>query len=129
METEISEETLLSNSLDNFILDNYENTLTQLNSLISKSGSDSKKCEYLLYRAICLFKLGKFEDALKDLDEIEKSSNYKKDYTYYLTKGKILYYLCKFEESKKSLNSGLELNKTKANLFNFWIKKVEDEEK
>ena len=45
METEISEETLLSNSLDNFILDNYENTLTQLNSLISKSEWDSKREE------------------------------------------------------------------------------------
>ena len=127
MESDINEESLLSTSLDNFILDNFENTLTQLNSIINKFGSSPKKSEYLLYRAVCQYKLGKFEDALKDLDEIEKDSNYKKEYTYYLTKGKVLYYLCKFEDSKKELNAGLELNKDNANLFNTWIKKVEDE--
>ena len=127
METDITEESLLSNALDNFILDNFETTLTQLNSLISKFESSSKKSEYLLYKAICQYKLGKFEDALKDLDEIDKDSNYKKDYNYYLTKGKILFYLCKFEESKKALNAGLELNKDNEKLFNTWIKKVEDE--
>ena len=127
MESDINEESLLSSSLDNFILDNFENTLTQLNSIINKFGSSPKKSEYLLYRAVCQYKLGKFEDALKDLDEIEKDSNYKKEYTYYLTKGKVLYYLCKFEDSKKELNAGLELNKDNANLFNTWIKKVEDE--
>ena len=127
MESDINEESLLSTSLDNFILDNFENTLTQLNSIINKFGSSQKKSEYLLYRAVCQYKLGKFEDALKDLDEIEKDSNYKKEYTYYLTKGKVLYYLCKFEDSKKELNAGLELNKDNANLFNTWIKKVEDE--
>ena len=127
METDITEESLLSNALDNFILDNFETTLTQLNSLMSKFESSSKKSEYLLYKAICQYKLGKFEDALKDLDEIDKDSNYKKDYNYYLTKGKILFYLCKFEESKKALNAGLELNKDNEKLFNTWIKKVEDE--
>ena len=127
METDINEESLLSNALDNFILDNFETTLTQLNSLITKFESSSKKSEYLLYKAICQYKLGKFEDALKDLDEIEKDSNYKKDYNFYLTKGKILFYLCKFEDSKKALNSGLELNKDNEKLFNIWIKKVEDE--
>ena len=127
MESDINEESLLSTSLDNFILDNFENTLTQLNSIINKFGSSPKKSEYLLYRAVCQYKLGKFEDALKDLDEIEKDSNYKKEYTYYLTKGKVLYYLCKFEDSKKELNAGLELNKDNANLFNTWSKKVEDE--
>ena len=127
MESDINEESLLSTSLDNFILDNFENTLTQLNSIINKFRSSPKKSEYLLYRAVCQYKLGKFEDALKDLDEIEKDSNYKKEYTYYLTKGKVLYYLCKFEDSKKELNAGLELNKDNSNLFNTWIKKVEDE--
>ena len=127
METDISEDSLLSTALDNFILDNFETALTQLNSLISKFESSTKKSEYLLYRAICQYKLGKFEDALKDLDEVEKDTNYKKDHNYYLTKGKILFYLCKFEESKKELNAGLELNKDNEKLFNTWIKKVEDE--
>ena len=76
---------------------------------------------------MCKYKLGKFEDALKDLDEIEKDSSYKKEYNYYLTRGKVLYYLCKFDDSKKALSTGLESNKDNANLFNPWIKKVEDE--
>ena len=80
METDISEDSLLSTALDNFILDNFETALTQLNSLISKFESSTKKSEYLLYRAICQYKLGKFEDALKDLDEVEKDTNYKKDH-------------------------------------------------
>ena len=130
MATDISEESLLfSNSLDNFVLDNYETALNQIDSMINKFSSSPQKNEYLLYRAVCKYKLGKYEEALKDLDEIEKDSNNKKEYTYYLTRGKILYYLCKFEDSKKALNTGLELVKgtDNANAFNTWIKKVEDE--
>ena len=126
MSSDISEESLLSAALDNFILDNYEATLNQLNSLITKGESSANKSEYLLYRAVCFLKQGKFEDALKDLDEVEKDANYKKEYNYYLTRGKVLYYLCKFEESKKALNTGLELNKDN-NLIKDWIKKVENE--
>ena len=122
-----SEANLLTNSLDNFILDNYESALNQLNSIITKFPSSTKKNEYLLYRAIFQLKQGKYEEALKDLDELEKDSNYQKEYNYYLTRGKVLYFLCKFEESKKILNAGLELNKNNENLFNPWIKKVEDE--
>ena len=127
MSSDISEESLLSSSFDNYILDNYDSALTQLNSLINKGASSPNKSEYLLYRAVCLYKQGKFEDSLKDLDEIEKDSNFKKEQNYYLTKGKVLFYLCKFEESKKAFSTGLELNKDNGNLFNDWIKKVEDE--
>ena len=126
MSSDISEESLLSTALDNFILDNYDAALNQLNSLINKGESSPNKSEYLLYRAVCFLKQGKFEDALKDLDEVEKDANYKKEYNYYLTRGKVLYYLCKFEESKKALNTGLELNKDN-NLIKDWIKKVENE--
>ena len=126
MSSDISEESLLSTALDNFILDNYDAALNQLNSLINKGESSPNKSEYLLYRAVCFLKQGKFEDALKDLDEVEKDTNYKKEYNYYLTRGKVLYYLCKFEESKKALNTGLELNKDN-NLIKDWIKKVESE--
>ena len=126
MSSDISEESLLSTALDNFILDNYDAALNQLNSLINKGESSPNKSEYLLYRAVCFLKQGKFEDALKDLDEVEKDANYKKEYNYYLTRGKVLYYLCKFEESKKALNTGLELNKDN-NLIKDWIKKVESE--
>ena len=127
MSSDINEEVLLADSLDNYILDNYENSLKHIDSMITKFPESSKKNEYILYRAICNLKLGKFEDSLKDLDEIEKDSNYNKDYTYFLTKGKVLYFLGKFEESKTALNKGLELNKEKEYLFNNWIKKVEDE--
>ena len=127
MSSDLSEESLLSSALDNYVLDNYDTALNQLNSLINKGALSPHKSEYLLYRAICLLKQGKFEDAMKDLDEIDKDANFKKDHNYYLTKGKILFYLCKFEESKKALNAGLELNKDNANLFNDWIKKVENE--
>ena len=127
MATDISEETLLSDSLDNFIFDNYESSLKHMDSIITKFPESSKKNEYILYRAICNFKLGKFEDALKDLDILDKDNNYNKDYSYYLIRGKVLFYLCKFEESKTSLNKGLELNKEKEYLFKDWIKKVEDE--
>ena len=127
MSSDINEEVLLSDSLDNFILDNYETSLKHIDSLITKFPESSKKNEYILYRAVCNLKLGKFEDSLKDLDIIEKDSNYNKDYNYYLTKGKILYFLGKFEESKTALNKGLELNKEKEYLFKSWIKKVEEE--
>ena len=127
MSSDISEESLLSTALDNYVLDNYETALNQINSLITKFESSPQKSEYLLYKAVCLLKLGKFENALKVLDEIEKDTNYKKEYNYYLTRGKILFYLCKFEESKTAFNTGLELNKENGNLFNDWIKKVEEE--
>ena len=127
MATDISEETLLSDSLDNFIFDNYESSLKHMDSIITKFPESAKKNEYILYRAICNLKLGKFEDALKDLDILDKDNNYNKDYSYYLIRGKVLFYLCKFEESKTSLNKGLELNKEKEYLFKDWIKKVEDE--
>ena len=127
MSSDISEESLLSTALDNYVLDNYETALNQINSLITKFESSPQKSEYLLYKAVCLLKQGKFEDALKVLDVIEKDINYKKEYNYYLTRGKILFYLCKFEESKTAFNTGLELNKENGNLFNDWIKKVEEE--
>ena len=127
MATDINEETLLSDALDIFILDNYESALNHIDSIITKFPESTKKNEYILYRAVCNSKLGKFEESLKDLDILDKDNNYNKDYSYYLTRGKVLYYLCKFEESKTALNKGLELNKEKENLFKNWIKKVEDE--
>ena len=127
MSTDINEEILISDSLDSFILDNYETSLKHIDSMITKFPESAKKNEYILYRAVCSLKLGKYDDSLKDLDKIEKDNNYNKDYTYYLTKGKVLYFLGKFEESKTALNKGLELNKEKEYLFKNWIKKVEDE--
>ena len=127
MSSDINEEILLSDSLDKFILDNYESALKHIDSMITKFPESPKKSEYTLYRAVSYLKLGKFEEALKDLDEIEKDSNYNKDFSYYLIRGKVLYYLGKFEESKNALNKGLDLNKEKEYLFKNLLKKVEDE--
>ena len=129
MSSELSEESLLSDLLDTYIFDNTESALNHIESLISKFPSSPKKNEYILYRAVFNLKLGKFEDSLKDLDTLEKDTNYNKDYEYYLTRGKVLYYLCKFDESKTALNKGIEVNKEKESLFKEWIKKVEDEMK
>ena len=127
MSSEISEEALLSDSFDVFILDNYESALKHMDSMITKYPESPKKNEHILYKAICNLKLGKFDEALNDLDALEKDSNYNKDFYYYLIRGKVLYYLTKFEESKTALNKGLEMNKEKEYLFKDWIKKVEDE--
>ena len=127
MSSEISEEALLSDSLDVFILDNYESALKYMDSMITKYPESPKKNEYILYKAICNLKLGKFDEALNGLDTLEKDSSYNKDFYYYLIRGKVLYYLTKFEESKNALNKGLEMNKEKEYLFKDWIKKVEDE--
>ena len=127
MSSEISEEALLSDSLEVFILDNYESALKHMDSMITKYPESPKKNEYILYKAICNLKLGKFDEALNGLDTLEKDSNYNKDFYYYLIRGKVLYYLTKFEESKTALNKGLEMNKEKEYLFKDWIKKVEDE--
>ena len=129
MSSELSEESLLSDLLDTYIFDNTESALNHIESLISKFPSSPKKNEYVLYRAVFNLKLGKFEDSLKDLDTLEKDTNYNKDFEYYLTRGKVLYYLCKFDESKTALNKGIEVNKEKESLFKEWIKKVEDEMK
>ena len=113
MSSELSEESLLSDLLDTYIFDNTESALNHIESLISKFPSSPKKNEYILYRAVFNLKLGKFEDSLKDLDTLEKDTNYNKDFEYYLTRGKVLYYLCKFDESKTALNKGIEVNKEK----------------
>lgn len=122
MSSELSEESLLSDLLDTYIFDNTESALNHIESLISKFPSSPKKNEYILYRAVFNLKLGKFEDSLKDLDTLEKDTNYNKDFEYYLTRGKVLYYLCKFDESKTALNKGIEVNKEKESLFKEWIK-------
>ena len=124
---DISEESLLSTALDNYILDNYEVALNQLNNILTKFNTSDSKSDYLLYRAVCNLKLGKFEEASKDLDQIKSDANYKKNYNYYLTLGKALYYLCKFKESKEALNEGIELDKDKSSLFTPWLNKVEEE--
>ena len=64
MATDISEESLFSNSLDNFVLDNYETALNQIDSMINKFSSSPQKNEYLLYRAVCKYKLGKYEEII-----------------------------------------------------------------
>ena len=129
MASDLNEDNLLSNSLDQIIFDNYESAIEQLNSIIKKFENSPNKNEYILNKVVCLYKLGKYDEALKELDILEKDSNYKKDYSFYLTKGKILFYLCKFDDSIKILNEGKGINNEHANLFDIWIKKAEEEKK
>ena len=48
MSSEISEEALLSDSLDVFILDNYESALKYMDSMITKYPESPKKNENIL---------------------------------------------------------------------------------
>ena len=48
MATDINEETLLSESLDNFIFDNYESSLKHMDSIITKFPESSSKAERVL---------------------------------------------------------------------------------
>ena len=49
MSSDINEETLLSDCLDNYIMDNYESALKHIDSMISKFPDSTKKNDYLLY--------------------------------------------------------------------------------
>ena len=48
MSSDINEETLLSDCLDNYIMDNYESALKHIDLIISKFINSKKKNEYLL---------------------------------------------------------------------------------
>jgi outer membrane protein assembly factor BamD (BamD/ComL family) len=68
-----------------FIFDDFENALKKLDIVISKFESSPSKHSYILFKAICKFKLGKYEEALKDLDILENDESFKKNFNYYLT--------------------------------------------
>lgn len=129
--SEDKEEILFLNAKKDFLFEDFENAIKKVDSILSKfEKSPSKNC-YIIFKSICKYKLGKYEDALKDLDILEKDESFKKDFNYYLTRGKILFYLNKFVDCKMTLNNALHLisstDKENLNLLTPWLNKADVE--
>jgi len=86
---------LLSGALS-FMNDNLHASVETFSRLISLN----KALEGYLYRATAYIRLGKYEEALKDLLEVEKKSNNSYEYSY--KKGIALFYLERFPEAHES---------------------------
>ena len=129
--SEDKEETLALNAKKDFIFDDFENAIKKIDSVLSKFPSSPSKNSYILFKGICKYKLGKYEDALKDMDILEKDESYKKDFNYYLSRGKVLFYLSKFVECKMTLNNALHLissaDKESLTLLTPWLNKADVE--
>ena len=129
--SEDKEETLALNAKKDFIFDDFENAIKKIDSVLSKFPSSPSKNSYILFKAICKYKQGKYEDALKDMDILEKDESYKKDFNYYLSRGKVLFYLSKFVECKMTLNNALHLissaDKESLTLLTPWLNKADVE--
>jgi len=125
------EELLVLNAKKDFMFDDYENSIKKLDLILSKFESSPSKHTYILFKAICKYKLAKYEDALKDLDNLEKDESFKKDFNYYLSRGKVLFYLSKFVECKMTLNNALHLisstDKESLSLLTPWLNKADVE--
>ena len=129
--TNQNEETLVLSAKKDFLFDDFESAQKKFESAISQFPNSQSKNTYILYLSICKYKLSKYEDALKELDILEKDENYKKDFIYFLTRGKILFYLDKFVDCKMTLNNALHLisstDKESLNLLTPWLNKVDVE--
>ena len=129
--SEEKEEILVLKAKKDFIFDDFENAIKKLDLVISKFESSPFKNTYTLFKGVCEYKLGKYEDALKVLDILEKDQSFKKDFNYYLSRGKILFYLNKYVECKMTLNNALHLinstDKESLNLLTPWLNKADVE--
>ena len=129
--SEEKEETLFLKAKIDFLFDDFENAIKKIESVLSKFGSSQLKNSYIIFKAICKYKLGKYEEALKDLDVLEKDESFKKDFNYFLTRGKVLFYLSKFVDCKMTLNNALHLisstDKESLNLLTPWLNKADVE--
>ena len=129
--SEEKEEILVLKAKKDFIFDDFENAIKKLDLVISKFESSPFKSTYTLFKGVCKYKLGKYEDALKVLDILEKDESFKKDFNYYLSRGKILFYLNKYVECKMTLNNALHLinstDKENLNLLTPWLNKADVE--
>ena len=129
--SEEKEELLILQAKKDFILDEFETAIKKVDLVLSKFESSPSKHIYILFKAICKYKLTKYEDALKDLDILEKDSSFKKDFNYYLCRGKVLFYLSKFVECKMTLNNALHLinstDKENLSLLTPWLNKADVE--
>ena len=129
--SEEKEEALVLEAKKYFLFDDFENAIKKIDLVLSKFGSSPSKNTYIIFKAICKYKLGKYEEALKDLDDLEKDESFKKDFNYYLTRGKVLFYLSKFVDCKMTLNNALHLisstDKESLNLLTPWLNKADVE--
>jgi suppressor of G2 allele of SKP1 len=129
--SEEKEETLVLNAKKDFLFDDFENAIIKIDLALSKFGSSPSKNTYIIFKATCKYKLGKYEEALKDLDVLEKDESFKKDFNYFLTRGKVLFYLSKFVDCKMTLNNALHLisstDKESLNLLTPWLNKADVE--
>ena len=129
--SEEKEEALVLEAKKYFLFDDFENAIKKIDLALSKFGSSPSKNTYIIFKAICKYKLGKYEEALKDLDVLEKDESFKKDFNYYLTRGKVLFYLSKFVDCKMTLNNALHLinstDKDSLNLLTPWLNKADVE--
>lgn len=129
--SEEKEEALFLKAKIDFLFDDFENAIKKIDSVLSKFGSSPSKNSYIIFKAICKYKLGKYEEALKDLDVLEKDESFKKDFNYFLTRGKVLFYLSKFVDCKMTLNNALHLisstDKESLNLLTPWLNKADVE--
>ena len=122
---------LIFKAKKSFVFEDFSTSITLIDKALSKNPSSPSKNTYILFRAICKYKLRKFEDSLKDFDLLEKDENYKKDFNYFLSRGKVLFYLSKFVECKMTLNNALHLissaDKESLSLLTPWLNKADVE--
>ena len=129
--SEDTEDILIFKAKKSFVFEDFSTSITLIDKALSKNPSSPSKNTYILFRAICKYKLRKFEDSLKDFDLLEKDENYKKDFNYFLSRGKVLFYLSKFVECKMTLNNALHLissaDKESLSLLTPWLNKADVE--
>ena len=129
--SEETEDSLILQAKKNFIFDDFESSIKLIDQVLSKYPDTQNHSTYILFRAICNYKLHKFELSLKDFDLLDKDEKYKKDFNYYLCRGKVLFYLSKFVECKMTLNNALHLisstDKESLNLLTPWLNKADVE--
>ena len=129
--SEESEESMILQAKKLFLFDDFDSSIKLIDQVLSKFPSSQGRNTYILFRAICNYKLRKFDLALKDFDILEKDESYKKDFNYYLSRGKVLFYQSKFVECKMTLNNALHLisstDKESLNLLTPWLNKADVE--
>ena len=70
--SEDKEDLIVLNAKKDFVFDDFESAIKKLDLVLSKFEASPSKNNYILLKAICKYKLGKYEDALKELDVLEK---------------------------------------------------------
>ena len=126
-----TEESLILQAKKCFIFDDFDASIKIIDQVLEKFPSSQGHHTYILFRAICNYKLHKLDLALKDLEVLEKDESFKKDFNYYLTRGKVLFYQSKFVECKMTLNNSLHLisstDKESLSLLTPWLNKADVE--